>query len=102
MDLKSYAEEERIGVENRKYFDEVLVKHKEWGAFFSKFKDLELGEKIAEGGQAEIFALKCTNELVAKVFKENVSLKDLERQRPREVMIEVGESKLWTLWEEHS
>jgi serine/threonine protein kinase len=89
VDFKSQAEEERIGVENREYFDDVLVKHEEWGAFFSKFGDLKLGEKIGEGGQAEIFAStfqRHTKPLVAKVFKKNVSLEDLERQWPRKVM----------------
>lgn len=56
MDPECEAELEKIGEENRKYFDEVLVKHAEWGRFFTRFNDVELGAKIGEDGQADIFA----------------------------------------------
>ncbi|KAG0586129.1 hypothetical protein KC19_2G066600 [Ceratodon purpureus] len=84
---------------NSKYFDEVLVRHKEWGDFFSKFEDLEVGEKIAEGGQAEIFTAtskshKLTN-LVAKVFKQGQSLKVLEQQWPPGMLSIVASRYAW-------
>lgn len=96
VDSTSEAEADRIAEDNRKYFDEVLVTHPEWGAFFRRFEDLEiLGEKIGEGGQAEIFAAKSPSflhpvvhlELVAKVWKAGVSLKDLERQWPPQSLL---------------
>lgn len=94
MDPTCEAEAERITEENRKYFDEVLVSHPKWGAFFTKFGDLEVGAKIGEGGQAEIFKAKSPSfefkgryrELVAKVFREGVSLQDLERQWPPQML----------------
>ncbi|KAG0554382.1 hypothetical protein KC19_12G087100 [Ceratodon purpureus] len=89
----SQAEEERIGEENRKYFDEVLVNHPDWGDLFTKFVGLKLGAKIGEGGQAEIFEAQCWfnrersgAHWVAKVWKVGVSLKDLEQQWPPEML----------------
>ena len=92
MDGVSAAEVERIAEENRKYFDEVLVKHPEWGAFFKgKFEDLEVGMKIR---QAEIFAASSNSfkapryggigdvTLVAKVWKEEVSEKSRATMAP--------------------
>ena len=70
------------------------MKHPEWGAFFGRFEDLEVGAKIGEGGQAEIFTASSKSfnkprydgvgevSLVAEVWKEEVSLRDLERQWP--------------------
>jgi serine/threonine protein kinase len=100
VDWGSEEEEERVAQENRKYFDEVLVKHREWGAFFSRFEDLQVGAKIGEGGQAEI--LEATSQAfrdrdiykrqyVAKVWKKGVSLKDLERQWPPQMLSKVAQ-----------
>jgi hypothetical protein len=103
VDRGSEEEEERVAQENRNYFDEVLVKHLEWGAFFSKFEDLQVGAKIGEGGQAEIFeatSLKAPLEdyifsegLVAKVWKKGVPLKDLERQWPPQMLSKVAQGE---------
>ncbi|KAG0614038.1 hypothetical protein M758_6G146700 [Ceratodon purpureus] len=106
LDPESEAEAEKIADENRKYFDEVLAKHPEWGAFFTRFQHLELGEKIGEGAQAEIFAVTSfprmvypdgdEMHLVAKVWKARVSLKHLERQWPPEMMSQLSQgSEAW-------
>ncbi|KAG0554242.1 hypothetical protein KC19_12G076000 [Ceratodon purpureus] len=100
LDPESEAEAEMIAEENRKYFDEVLAKHPEWGGFFTRIEHLELGEKIGEGAQAEIFAASSTvgmgTELVAKVWKEGVSLKQLERQWPPLLMKKLSQqSEEW-------
>ena len=101
VDAERAAETARVAKDNRKYFDEVLVKHPEWGAFFRRFEDLKVGAKIGEGGQAEIF--KATSQsfkdyylfgdkkLVAKVWKEGVSLRDLERQWPPQMLSKVAQ-----------
>jgi hypothetical protein len=80
-------------VSNREAF-ERLKEHEEWKPFFRRsWYDLKIGEKIAEGGQAEIFAASGTNwcdgrdrtttdDLVVKVFKEGHSLVDLQRLWP--------------------
>ena len=97
VDAGSAAELDRVGEENRKYFDELLVKHPEWGAFFQRIKDLEAGAKIGEGGQAEIFAAASASylerQLVVKVWKEGVSLRDLERQWPPQMLLEVSKER---------
>ena len=59
------------------------MNHPQCGAFFTRFEDLEVGVKIGEGGQPEIFAASSPSfkpwngykppPLVAKVFKESVS-----------------------------
>lgn len=56
VDLKTATEVERVCKENRKYFNKVLVKHPKWGAFFSRYGDLEVGDKIREVWEADIFA----------------------------------------------
>ncbi|KAG0594413.1 hypothetical protein M758_UG074900 [Ceratodon purpureus] len=69
---------------------ERLKENPEWGAFFRRpWYDLVIGEKIAEGGQAEIFAASGTGlrdgikiNLVVKVFKEDYFLRDLQRLWP--------------------
>ena len=60
-----------------------------WGDFFYDWGDeLEVGEKIAEGGQAEIFNAVVTwidgrkVECVVKVFKEGWALRHLQKQWP--------------------
>ena len=54
---------------------------KTWGRFFIRWGDIiEVGEKIAEGGQAEIFKLGKYG--VVKVMKEGFRLRDLEKQWP--------------------
>lgn len=66
------------GRSNREAF-ERLKEHEEWKLFFRRsWYDLKIGEKIAEGGQANLFAASGTNlpdgtmrdDLVVKVFKE--------------------------------
>lgn len=73
------AKVELVGKENREYFDEVLVKHSEWGASFSRFEDLKVGKKLGEGGRGEIFEATSQGykigRLVAEVFKKNVFFK---------------------------
>ena len=103
LDAEEAAEVERVVEDNRNYFDEVLVKHPEWGAFFGRFEDLEVGAKIGEGGQAEIFVASSKSfkdpiygrvgdaSLVAKVWKEEVSLRDLELQWPPEMLSKVAQ-----------
>ena len=107
VDAESEAELERVGEENRKYFDEVLVNHPQWGAFFGRFEDLEVGAKIGEGGQAEIFAASSKSfrdpnvdglQLVAKVWKEGVSLRDLEQQWPPQMLSIARGKKEWPFW----
>ncbi|KAG0598492.1 hypothetical protein M758_12G078800 [Ceratodon purpureus] len=105
LDPESEAKTEKIAEENRKYFDEVLAKHPEWGGFFSRIEHLELGEKIGEGAQAEIFAASSSPrmvyptskrevELVAKVWKAAVSLKQLERQWPPQMMSQLSQQSI--------
>ncbi|KAG0614145.1 hypothetical protein M758_6G154300 [Ceratodon purpureus] len=102
LDPESKAEAEKIAEENRKYFDEVLSNHPEWGAFFTRIQHLEVGDKIGEGAQAEIFAAISSPrmvvpgigyevELVAKVWKAGVSLKHLEQQWPPEMMYQLSQ-----------
>ncbi|KAG0554246.1 hypothetical protein KC19_12G076300 [Ceratodon purpureus] len=98
------AKTEKIAKKNRKYFDKVLAKHPEWGDFFRRIEHLELGEKIGEGAQAEIFAASSSPRmgnrskrevpLVAKVWKEGVSLKHLERQWPPEMMSQLSQESI--------
>lgn len=85
VDVESAAELERVGEENCEYFNDVLVNHPEWGVFFGRVEDLEVGAKISKGGQAEIFtasfkSFKDPNfdglQLVVKVWKEGVSWRD--------------------------
>ncbi|KAG0598904.1 hypothetical protein M758_12G110700 [Ceratodon purpureus] len=95
VDPTSEAELESIDEENRRYFDEVLVKHSEWGAFFNKYEDVEVGAKIGEGAQAEIFeatSLKfgTTAPLVVKVFKKGFPLESLQQQWPPQMLARVG------------
>lgn len=77
---------------------EILKENPEWGSFFSYYDDpeveLQLGEKIAEGGQAEIFLAterrrnkqgggsSSSVVCVAKVFKVGFSLQVLQSQWP--------------------
>lgn len=70
---------------NREIFESI---RKQWGGFFnSKWGDnLELGPKIAEGGQAEIFEVESgidramRMEFVVKAFKRGYSLRSLQTQ----------------------
>ncbi|KAG0559177.1 hypothetical protein KC19_10G084600 [Ceratodon purpureus] len=83
-----------------------LQRHPTWGYFFSTFigedenlyddGELVVGEKFAEGGQAELFHAKVTwsnpknnemdenngTEYVVKVFKKGTFLRDLKSQLP--------------------
>ena len=85
---------------------EILKENPEWGTFFSYYDDpeveLELGEKIAEGGQAEIFLAteRRRNKQeggssssvvgVAKVFKVGFSLQVLQSQWPLGMLRDLG------------
>lgn len=81
------AEDSDAEETNRDIF--VRIKH-QWGGFFSeKWGDnLELGPKIAEGGQAEIFEVEGDGldsirmEFVVKAFKKGYSLRSLQTQYP--------------------
>lgn len=59
---------------------------KQWGHFFDYFGDsMILDQKIAEGGQAEIFKITSNswfidNYFLLKVFKEGYPLRELEKQ----------------------
>lgn len=71
---------------NRDIFESIKS---QWGGFFSaKWGDnLELGPKIAEGGQAEIFEVEggidaIRMEFVVKAFKKGYSLRSLQSQWP--------------------
>ena len=58
---------------------------KTWGRFINDWwSRIEVGEKIAEGGQAEIFNVPCSvaTRTVAKVMKKGFRLRDLEKQWP--------------------
>ena len=69
---------------------------KTWGQFFRDWGDIiEVGEKIAEGGQAEIFNTpwkyrpeKASG--VVKVMKEGFRLRDLEKQLPLDMLRNQG------------
>ena len=98
----NYSEgEEEAEVSNVKEFEE-LQRHPVWGDFFYKFNQgdgstLEVGEKFAEGGQAELFHchIKWANpilneddlekgtEWVLKVFKKGTFLRHLKSQLPQ-------------------
>lgn len=87
---------EELVAENREVFERLMG---EWRCpvtgecFFHDWGDrLKVGAKIAEGGQAEIFAAEFErggrrrsrhDEIVVKVFKSGYSLKDLERLWPQ-------------------
>lgn len=69
---------------------ERLKERAEWGSFFRQsWYELEMSEKIAEGGQAEIFVGSGTNlrdgtkrDLAEKMFQEGCALGDLQRLWP--------------------
>jgi hypothetical protein len=87
----------------------ALQRHPSWGGFFGTFGyepdgsrymrmgELELGEKFAEGGQAELYNARVTwmdprntnvdlhigREYVVKVFKKGTFLKHLQSQLPQ-------------------
>lgn len=78
------AEESDAEETNREIFESIK---KQWGGFFSeKWGDnLELGSKLAEGGQAEIFEVDggidaIRMEFVVKAFKKGFSLRSLQTQ----------------------
>ena len=94
--------EEEAEVSNVRVFEE-LQRHPVWGTFFVKFNDgegstmMEMGEKFAEGAQAELFHchVKWPNpemneedvkkgiEWVLKVFKKGTFLHHLKSQLPQ-------------------
>jgi serine/threonine protein kinase len=93
-------------IENREVF-KSLQQHRTWGGFFRTFGydlgvwkssgELEMGEKFAEGGQAELFHAHITwahpkynekdledgTEWVIKVFKKGTLLRHLQSQWPQ-------------------
>lgn len=79
-------------ISNRGVF-ETLQDHPKWGNFFRTFdkKDLIMGDKIAEGGQAEIYDVQVlrkskftqrSSTMVLKVFKKGFYLQELQSQWP--------------------
>jgi serine/threonine protein kinase len=81
-------------VQNGEIF-ETLQRDSIWGGFFMRFGDneLEIGEKFAEGGQAELFYAQVNwhgqfhhevheFEYVVKVFKKGTLLRHLQSQFP--------------------
>ena len=46
VDAGRAPEMERVAKDNRKYFDEVLVKHPKSGAFFQRFEDWRWMQKL--------------------------------------------------------
>ena len=94
----SEEEEEAVRASNLEVF-EALKSHPTWGGFFWRWDDyasLEVGQKFAEGGQAELFHAHVTwknpkhneenqedgTELALKVFKKGTLLQDLQPQWP--------------------
>ncbi|KAG0598778.1 hypothetical protein M758_12G099900 [Ceratodon purpureus] len=101
----SKEEEAAIKLENKELF-KTLKMHPEWGHFFRTFGDhsevwkswgsLEVGEKFAEGAQAELFHAhvqwsdpemnqedeEMGYEWVVKVFKKGTLLRHLQQQLP--------------------
>ncbi|KAG0554503.1 hypothetical protein KC19_12G096000 [Ceratodon purpureus] len=102
----SKEEEAAIKLENEELF-KTLKMHPEWGHFFRTFGDhsevweswgsLEVGEKFAEGAQAELFHAhvqwsdpemnqedeEMGYEWVVKVFKKGTLLRHLQQQLPK-------------------
>ncbi|KAG0603255.1 hypothetical protein M758_10G079400 [Ceratodon purpureus] len=102
------ADEEGEAEKSNKHEFMQLQRHPTWGTFFSTFGyrlgvggrgsmgELVVGEKFAEGGQAELFHAKVTwwypkdneederkgIEYVVKVFKKGTFLRDLKSQLP--------------------
>ena len=92
----------------RDYFEELKT-HPEWGPFFSEVQEVVVGEKIAEGGQAEIYVAEvtfkdgrkfkdskqygirseqyCNSEFIVKVMKDGCALQDLQRQWPKGMLL---------------
>ena len=86
MDDATSDEDDENGESDVEVFRSLQQK---WGNFFHDWGDeLEVGEKIAEGGQAEIFNALVTGwermkvECVVKVFKEGYALRHLQKQLP--------------------
>ncbi|KAG0599014.1 hypothetical protein M758_12G120200 [Ceratodon purpureus] len=101
----SLEEEAAIKLENEELF-KTLESHPEWGEFFYYFGDhtkvlgsmglLELGEKFAEGAQAELFHARIQwwdperiewdqepgREWVVKVFRKGTLVQHLQQQWP--------------------
>ena len=97
--------DEEVAADNLAAFEE-LQRHPSWGLFFQTFGyetevcysagTMEVGEKFAEGGQAELFPvhitwadpedneddLKAGAEWVLKVFKKGTLLRNLQKQWP--------------------
>ncbi|KAG0603307.1 hypothetical protein M758_10G083200 [Ceratodon purpureus] len=102
------ADEEGKAANSNKHEFMQLQRHPTWGTFFTTFGyrlgiegrysngELVVGEKFAEGGQAELFHAKVTwwdpkynerieregIEYVVKVFKKGTFLRDLKSQLP--------------------
>jgi hypothetical protein len=94
---------EQVEIDNRKLFM-TLQSHPTWGDFFTIFgeDELAMGEKFAEGGQAELYEARVIwgnqfrredmlkygweSEWALKVFKKGIGLRDLQLQWPREFL----------------
>ena len=83
MDDATSDEDDENGESDVEVFRSLQQK---WGDFFWDFWDMEVGEKIAEGRQAEIFNAGWRwgrkDEYVVKVFKEGWALRHLQKQWP--------------------
>jgi len=70
---------------NYKYFD-LLKEDPQWARFFTDFETLEVGEKISEGAQADIYEARLTPggtfDLVVKVMKGDAPLQAFQAQWP--------------------
>ncbi|KAG0554775.1 hypothetical protein KC19_12G117800 [Ceratodon purpureus] len=104
-DCISVEEEAAIKLQNEELF-KTLERHPEWGTFFKTFGDssevwesvglLEVGEKFAEGAQAELFHARIQwwsprmiqwdreygTKWVVKVFKKGTLVQHLQQQWP--------------------
>ena len=99
-DCNDEDEAARVKADNEQVF-QTLLHHPTWGKFFVSFgegtgRSLKVGEKFAEGGQAELFLAHVTlsdpnkNELgieyVLKVLKPGVLLRHLQEHLPQNVL----------------
>jgi hypothetical protein len=103
LDETNSIEDEQVEMDNRKLFM-TLQSHPSWGGFFTIFgeDELAMGEKFAEGGQAELYEARVIwgkqfrredmlkygweSEWALKVFKKGIGLRDLQLQWPREFL----------------
>jgi hypothetical protein len=95
LDSETSLSGEELVAANREVFERLREQFrcpKTGECFFHDWgESLTLGAKIAEGGQAEIFAAKLRgedgNKIVVKAFKSGYCLKDLEQQWPQGMFV---------------